>query len=497
MDLRPQKELTEKEVKHGLRLIVGDGLASEAMTSLIGNTFLVAMAVLLGASNLQIGLLAALPTFTNIFQLVSIWLVRRTNNRRLVSVYSSIMARFPLIIIGILPLFFPSLISIDRLIFFLFFYYVFASIAGPSWNSWMKDLVPEQSLGAYFSHRSSYMQTLNVILSIILALVVDYVKDNYPQYELQTYGAMFAFAGIIGITGAFILSKAPEPQSYLPRENIFRLFSRPLKDLNFRRLLVFNSAWVFALNIATPFFVVFMLKGLGLSITYIIGLTITSQLCSILTVRIWGAFADRYSNKTIIAICAPLYIFCIIGWSFVGIYTYVWSNLILLVIIHIFSGIATAGINLSLTNIGLKLAPREDGIVYLSVKNIITAFFSSIAPLLGGILADYFAQRQLKITIEWTGPNLEKVFRLLSLHEWNFLFLIGAAFAFIAVQLLIRVKETGEVEKDIVVRIMRSSIKNSLKEYFIIGNLINLHDQIWSMIKKPSQQEEDSVSSRQ
>ena len=126
-----------------------------------------------------------------------------------------------------------------------------------------------------------------------------------------------------------------------------------------------------------------------------------------------------------------------------------------------------------------------------------SAFFSSIAPLLGGLLADYFAQRQLKITIEWTGPNLEKVFRLLSLHEWNFLFLIGAAFAFVAVQLLIRVKETGEVEKDVVVRIMRSSIKSNLKEYFLIGNIISLHDQIWSILNKTPQQEEDSVSSRQ
>jgi hypothetical protein len=45
--------------------------------------------------------------------------------------------------------------------------------------------------------------------------------------------------------------------------------------------------------------------------------------------------------------------------------------------------------NLSITNIGLKLAPA-DAIVYLSAKNIITAFFSSVAPLVGGYLADFF-----------------------------------------------------------------------------------------------------------
>lgn len=483
MSLRPKETLTESEIRTGLKLVIGDGLAAEAMTSLTGGAFLVAMALLMGASNFQIGLLAALPTFTNIFQLLSIWLVRRYNNRRVIVVLCSLLARIPLVAIGLLPLLFQTA-SINLLITFLFFYYFFGSIAGPGWNSWMKDLVPEKQLGAYFSRRSSYTQTLNVVLSLIVALLIDYIKDNYPQYELNTYATMFITGGILGITGSIILSRTPEPKSFLVNENLFNLFKRPLADNNFRRLLVFNSAWVFALNIATPFFTVFLMKSLGLSITYIIGLGILSQLCSILTIRMWGKFADRYSNKTIIAIGAPLYILCLIGWCFVGIYSRLYVNLALLAAIHIVSGFATAGINLSLTNIGLKLASRDESIVYLSVKNIITAVFSTIAPLIGGYLADYFTQRHLVINAEWGGPRITKVFRLVSLHEWNFLFLIGALLALIALELLIRVKETGEVEKDQVVRIMRSSIKSNLKDYFLIGNLINLHDQLWAIIRK-------------
>jgi MFS family permease len=483
MNLRPKKELTEAEINTGLKLVIGDGLAAEAMTTLTGGAFLVAMAILMGASNFQIGLLAALPTFTNVFQLLSIWLVRRYNNRRAISVICSLLARFPLLIVGTLVLLF-SRYSISLLIFFLFFYYFFGSISGPSWNSWMKDLVPEKSLGAYFSRRSSYTQTLNVVLSLTLAFVVDYIKKHYPGYELTTYATMFVLGGIIGLSGAIILSKTPEPQSFLARENIFRLFKRPLQNANFRRLLIFNSAWVFALNLATPFFTVFLLKSMHFELSYIIGLSIVSQLCSILTIRIWGNYADRYSNKTIIAICAPLYILCIIAWCFVGIYSRFYANLTLLVGIFMVTGIATAGINLSLTNIGLKLAPRQEAIVYLSVKNIITSAFSSIAPLIGGILADYFIQRHLSITATWGGPNLTKVLRLVELHEWNFLFAIGALLAFVALEFLVPVKEVGEVEKDVVVKVMRSGIRNSLKDAFIIGNLLNWHEQLWRFIRK-------------
>src|SRR3954447_19511190 len=484
MNLRPKKVLTEQEIQTGLKLVIVDGLTAEFMTTLTGGAFLVAMALLMGANNFQIGLLAALPTFTNMFQLLSIWLVRRYNNRRAIAVICGLLARFPLLVIGSLPLFTSSSASIEVLIFFLFFYYFFGSIAGPSWNSWMKDLVPEKSLGAYFARRGSYTQTLNVVLSLLLALFIDYIKDEYPQYQLTTYAYMFIAGGIIGITGSLILSKAPEPQSFLINENIFKLFKRPLQDGNFRRLLVFNSAWVFALNIATPFFTVFMMKDLNLPLSYIIVLGIIGQISSILTIRLWGMFADRYSNKTIIAIGAPLYIFCIIAWCFVGIYTHQYMNLGLLVLIYIFSGIATAGINLSLTNIGLKLAPKEGAIVYLSVKSIITAAFSSIPPLIGGYLADYFTRRHLHLTAEWSSPRITKVFRLLELHGWNFLFVIGAFLAFIALQLLLPVKELGEVEKDVVVRILRSNIKNRLKESFIIGNLINLGEQVLAIIKR-------------
>ncbi|MBC8032839.1 MAG: MFS transporter [Chitinophagaceae bacterium] len=482
MNLKPSPVLSEKEVQRGLKFVIWDGLATEIMTTFTGGAFLVAMALLLGANNLQIGLLAAMPTFTNIFQLISIWLVRRYNNRRAIAVYGAFIARVPLILAGIIILS-PANASIDTLILFLFFYYFFGSIAGPSWNSWMKDLVPESMLGSYFSRRSRMTQTMNVILSIALAILLDFIKHRYPEYELSTYSILFILAGVTGIAGAYILAKAPEPQSYLSNANILALFKLPLQSKNFRSLLIFNSAWVFALNIATPFFTVFMMKTMGLPISYIIILGILGQLCSILTIRMWGVFADRYSNKSIISVSAPLYILCIVTWCFVGIYSRAYVNIGLLALIHMVSGISTAGVNLSLTNIGLKLAPKEDAIVYLSVKNIITAFFSSMGPLVGGFLADFFTNRNLLITAQWTSPELNKAFKLVSLHEWNFLFLIGAILALLSLDLLTRVKEVGEVDKDIVKRIMRTSIRSNLKEYFLIGNIISIHEQLKALIK--------------
>lgn len=483
MDLQPRSALSEEDVKKGLKLVIADGLATEGMTTFTGGAFLVGMALLLGASNFQIGLLAALPTVTNIFQLTSIWLVRRFNNRRSVTVFSSLLARVPLLLIGFSAIF-DQAGGLNVLIFFLFFSYLFGSIAGPSWNSWMKDLVPEHRLGTYFSKRTSYTQSLNVVLSLLLAFAVDNIKTYFRDYELTIYGVFFILGGVVGIIGALILMSVPEPVSNLSNTNLFRLFRKPLTDGNFQRLLIFNSAWVFAVNIAVPFFIVFMMKSLGLPMSYIIGFAVVGQVAGILTVRTWGTLSDRYSNKTIIAISAPLYILCLIAWCFVGLYDNFLSNVLLLTVVHAMMGIANAGMNLSITNLGLKISPKELAIVYLTARNMVVSFFGSIAPLLGGVLADYFMDRSLRVDLTWASPGIEKTLYLLSLHEWNFLFLIGAILALVAVELLVHVREVGEVEKELVTRIMRRSVRTKVKDFFVIGILTSWHEHLWTIIKK-------------
>ena len=54
--------------RRGLRLVLYDALASEAMGTLTTGVFLAGFAVELGASNLAIGVLAAVPFFVQLLQ---------------------------------------------------------------------------------------------------------------------------------------------------------------------------------------------------------------------------------------------------------------------------------------------------------------------------------------------------------------------------------------------------------------------------------------------
>ncbi len=86
--------------------------------------------------------------------------------------------------------------------------------------------------------------------------------------------------------GVYLLSRAPEPVTTMGDEKVLTLLSKPLRDKNFRNLLAFNSAYAFAVNMALPFFVVYMMKAIGLPLLYIIVLGLLAKSGSILSIRL-------------------------------------------------------------------------------------------------------------------------------------------------------------------------------------------------------------------
>jgi MFS family permease len=462
MNINPSKNITEQQLNKGLKYVTADALSAEAMVVFTSGTFLTALAIHMGASNFQLGLFAALPTFTTVFQLAAIWLVRRFNNRRMITTIFNFLARLPLIAIGIMPMLFTGSTTIQVLLLLLFFQHIFGDIAGASWNAWMKDLVPQERLGGFFSRRTRMAQTLNITLSLATAIGLDFIKRHYPAHEIAAYTTLYLAGGALGMISVYLLLRTPEPVAEPIEENVFPLLWKAVKNINFRKLLVFNSLWAFSLNLATPFFAVFMMKTLELPVAYLIGLGILSQLSGIFSLNLWGRYSDRFSNKTVIRVCAPLYILCILAFAFVGLPSSKTITLGLLALIHIIIGFSTAGINLSLSNIGIKLAPKHEAIVYLSAKNMFVALFSTIAPLVGGLLADWFANNAIGLSLQLSGQQHMQL-NLLKLQGWNYFFIIGGMLAMLSLKLLANVQEEGEKHKSLMVVHMRGSFKRRAK----------------------------------
>jgi len=234
------------------------------------------------------------------------------------------------------------------------------------------------------------------------------------------------------------------------RPKILKLLAQPFKDENFRKLIAFMCSWNFAVNLAGPFFMVYMLKRLGLSMSFIIGLSIISQVMNFVFVKVWGKYTDRFSNKSVLAICGPMFILSILAWTFTTMPEKYFLTIPLLVVIHIVMGLSSAGVSLASGNIGLKLAPQGHATAYLAANTIVNSVAAGIAPILGGKFADFFAHRELAWTLKYTSPVREFTLPTLNLQQWDFFFALAFVIGLYSLHRLAMIKEAGEVEEKVV-----------------------------------------------
>jgi len=197
----PKETLSDDDITQGLSFVLRDGLATQAMVTLTSGIFLVAFGLQLGASNTVIGLLAAIPPLAELIQMPAISVVERVRNRRLICVGASIIARLFWIIIALIPFLFGPAAAVPVLIMSLILYGSISAISHCSWNSWMRDLVPQEILGSFFSRRMSLSLALGIVLSLGAGAVIDIIQKNTDFTHFYGIKKNMAFACTTVMTG--------------------------------------------------------------------------------------------------------------------------------------------------------------------------------------------------------------------------------------------------------------------------------------------------------
>ena len=422
-------------------LLIVDGVLSQVMSTCVGGAFIVSYALLLGASNFTIGVLAALPTLANVFNLASILLVKRVGSRKPVVVAAETTGRLMLLLVGVLPFVLTGSVGIGVIVALLTVRYFVGASGGGGWASWVRDVVPDHQRASFFSRRLSYMQFVGIVLGLVLGAAIDYATANYPDYELPAYSSLFVAGGLSGLVGVLALARTPEPPMEPIVLRVGELLRLPFRDANFRRLIVYMASWNFTINIAAPFFTVFMLEQVGLSLTWVMALTTVNQLAMAYYLRVWGRYAERYSNKAILRTCIPAMLLTLFAWTFVLTPERHAVTMLLLVLLHLVGGVALAGINLASNNIGYRLAPKQNSVAFLSTLSLTNAAAAGLAPIFGGAVADFFAARTLRVGFSWEGPSAPLDVSALVVSGWDFFFLLAFVLGWGAWALLARVHE--------------------------------------------------------
>ncbi|MCE5337127.1 MAG: MFS transporter [Methanomicrobiaceae archaeon] len=476
MVFETKENLTDEEISHGLKLVIRDGLATQAMVTLTGGIFLVAFALQLGASNTVIGLIAAIPPLAELLQMPAIYLVDRVQNRRLVVVAASLAARLFWIPIILIPFFLSPEQGIIVLITSIVLYSAFSAVSHCGWNSWMRDLIPQDRLGAFFSRRLTLSTGIALVISLAAGFFIDSWKVVFPDLAAYGYSALFLLGLIAGLIGITLLARTPEPRIVTETEEdgLLAAILKPFQDINFKNLIIFLGSWNFAVNLAAPFFTVYMLQRIGLDISVVVALGVLSQVMNIVFYRSWGRVSDRYSNKSVLAVSGPLFMFSIFAWMFVTLPNVYILTYPLLILIHILMGISLAGVSLASGNISLKMAPQGQATSYLAASTFMNSVAAGIAPILGGLFVDFFAERELIWTLIWKDPVRELVFVTLDLQQWEFFFLFAFILGLYSLHRLTAVQEEGEAKEQEVVDELIAGVRRDMQNFSPAGGLRDL-----------------------
>ncbi len=399
------------------RISIIEGIFAQFHITLTSGMFLTAFALFLNANPFQMGVLASIPSILAGAGFFSAYIANTIGRRKSPCLWTAVTGR-GLFLFFVIALVFDIRLSINTFFVIIFLFNLLLNFSGNLWLSWMSDLIPKEERGRYFGIRSTIISAVAMGVNYAGGMVLDAFAQKTAFVII--FSTAVLFSTLAGIT----LSFQPEPGFVRKPIHFGDVFTKPFKDENFLRLIVFVSFWYLFAGIAAPFWVVHMIKNLKMAYSTIAIYGIIAGIASLVFQIFWGKMIDKVKSKPVLAI------------NFVGItfLPFIWlfatpTFILPIWIDAFFSGLFWCGINLSLFNILLSLTEEKElKESYFAVFSTITGMCGFLSSILGGLIAQLF----VNFKFEFLGQTFV---------NFHILFLATSLFRFISIFLLRRVRE--------------------------------------------------------
>ena len=440
-----------------ITLSVMEGALATAMGSLLTpvGVVITGFALALGASPVQIGILAALPTLANLAQLAGSVILERSARRKGMCVATQWAGRLLWLI---LPLAAAVTVPEQRgwllylLIAIVALSHMLFAVGGVAWLSWIKDLVPAHRRIGFLALRNQFDVFLTLSLGIAAALFLDTWQAASPG-SIYGFVIVIVAAVAVGVAGIPLLSAIPDAgMSRSPHGSLGEVFRRPLADRNFRRLILFYSCWNLAANIATPFFAVYMLQTLKLPFWHVTGLVTLGSLAGLFASRFWARIAVRFGVKPVVLLASLVDCLFPLCWVLIEPRS-AW----LLPLIYVL-GVANSPVAIGANNLLLKTVPDQRASSYIAVFNSIVGPVTALAAIFGGVILQFLADWT------WTAGPIE-------LGGLKIVFLLSFAGRLASLALLRGVSEPDAIGVARLARILVRTKRRAARQTIVAGSL--------------------------
>ena len=369
----------------GLRFFWLDGLFATISDNFY-ITFVPLFALAYGASNGTIGIMTAVANLLGTIALFPGAKMLETVGRRKPIVVTSGggIGRLVLIFLVALPFVVHDETAAIVVIVAISGIRSFAGNFGnPAWTSMTADLVPSSLRGRYFTSRNQIMGIAALVVAPIAGWTIKQGNDaaHSPYFGYQL---IFFLALVFGMVSTVCFSNIPEPESESgtirrhQRGDLRRAIrGRPA----FIGFVASAFVWNLAIQLAAPFFNVYMISGLSASAT-MVGLAAgMSSLSTLVGQHVFGKLIDEKGNLWVQRAAGLIIPLLPLFWMVVRA---PWEVLL----INVVGGFAWAGYNMANFNLLLDLTPPDQRARAVALYQTVVFASAVIGPILGGLAAD-------------------------------------------------------------------------------------------------------------
>ncbi|PWH13933.1 MAG: hypothetical protein DDG60_09490 [Anaerolineae bacterium] len=358
-----------------------DGLFAAASDTFPIN-YLTLYLLAIGASGAQVGWFNSLSSLAAALALLpGAFIVEKYGRRKEFTViYGGLLARIMLLLMALAPL--P--LSGQPLIWLVITLGVIRSAAGnlafPAWMSITGDIVPMEGRGRYFGSRNFVM--------VIASIVVTYLMGEFITRvgSLQGYQLALVLSFVTGMISTYFFWRIRDAAGSQPVQSEMRLSLREVWH-DFRSSPLFfqfcltMAVWNLSLNIAGPFFNVYMAQELGFTAAMIGVATIAASVARVLTQRKMGELADRLGPARVQMGSMFLVPILPILWLFAG---QLWHVLV----INSLAGLFWGAFELASFNFLLVFMPENRRARYSAIFQVVMTIALALGAALGSALIE-------------------------------------------------------------------------------------------------------------
>jgi len=396
--------------RRNLTLFFYDGLFSAASDKII-LTYLTIYLLTLGVTRAQIGLLSSFSNLADALLLLpAAMLVERTGKRKEITVKSALVSRTVVLLMALLPF---LLLDSPALVWIILALALIRdganNFAFPGWIALTSDIVPLEGRGRYFGARNFIMGLAGMIVTLIIGEAITQIGDPLG-YQLA-----YLLAAILGGISIHFFSKiidsssknesigeAEEAEHHLV-DDIKGIFTSLKGHPHFIKFAIYIAVWNFGINIAAPFFSVYMVDTLHLTAAMIGVVTVLNTAANMLVQRQVGVLADKWGNRIVTIVFLALIPVLPVLW---GLWVQQYWHVILL---QVLGGLLWGGFNLVSFNNLLMQTPEDQRARFSAFYQIIVTLSLAGGAALGSYLItrfDFIGVTLASAALRWVAAML-------------------------------------------------------------------------------------------